>query len=115
LDKFFEGLRFSIPRRSRSRRPEPPSNFEALLIELLREWNYIDSPLMRLTDYGAFGNGDDNWAANLSGVLVTHNGGSIVQWLPNPFANEKIAKPQLLRIGLSLRQLGESIPSSMGR
>jgi len=76
--------------------------------DLLREWDYIESPLLRLSDYGAFGNEEDIWASNLSGVLVTHNAGTIVQWMPNPFATEAIREPQLLHVGLPLNKLGRA-------
>ncbi|MGC4091635.1 MAG: hypothetical protein QM756_27890 [Polyangiaceae bacterium] len=81
-------------------------------IELIRAWQYIDTPDIRLADYGAFGASEAGWASNLSAVLVAHNGGATMQWLPNPFAVEDLADARLLRVGLALDPLGAAPPDA---
>ncbi len=92
---------------------KPPSRIAALTLTpwapLVKEWDYVDQPSVRLADYGAYGNADDV-VTNLSGVLVMHQGGGLVQWLPNPFSEKDSNDPRLLQIGLSLAKLGGPPP-----
>ncbi len=75
---------------------------------LVMAWNYAPDSDLRISRYGAYL--ADSWAAELSGVLVTHIIDR-VQWLPNPFAHEALAEPRLLELGLPVSVMGESHPA----
>lgn len=75
---------------------------------LVRAWDYAPDSDLRISEYGAYL--EDAWAAELSGVLVTHLIDR-VQWLPNPFAHEVLAEPRLLELGLPVSVVGESHPA----
>ena len=80
--------------------------------DLLKAWSYIDSPSMRLADYGVFGSGTVDWATDLSAVLVSHHGGAVIQWLPNPFAASAISDARLTHLGFGLDALGAPPPEA---
>lgn len=75
---------------------------------LLQEWDYGPDAELRLQDYGAFHR--EEWAKNLSAVMVVHGPrclrGPKIQWLPNPFAADAIREVRLLDIGLSIDKGG---------
>lgn len=71
---------------------------------LLTAWEYESNARCVLTDFGAYHSAE--WAKNVSATIVTHHGGALTQWLPNPFAQPSIADPRLLEIGLPLDMLG---------
>jgi hypothetical protein len=73
---------------------------------LLDEWDYGPNSRYRMTNYGAFGDGDCPWAREISGVLVWQSGDLVVRWFPNPFARPEICDPRLLEIGFSVRRDG---------
>jgi hypothetical protein len=72
---------------------------------LLKESAYVGAETI-FENYGAYL--EQSWAADLSGVLVAHESGTRIQWLPNPFARPAIRDPRLLKIGLPLDKLGFS-------
>ena len=73
---------------------------------LLEEWDYANGAQVGLTDFGCYLDSTTQWACEVSGVVVTHNGGSLVQWLPNPFAARAINDPRLLQVGFPLDKIG---------
>lgn len=77
---------------------------------LLKEWRYIGASQVRIPNHGAFGDESVTWANDVSGVLVLHDSDTLLQWLPNPFADAAIASHRLLDIGFSFDMLGASNP-----
>ncbi|MGC9984909.1 MAG: hypothetical protein ABSF35_14925 [Polyangia bacterium] len=76
--------------------------------ELLDEWDYGSETQYRFSNYGAYLDGSNEWAHEISGVLIGHDADSVLQWLPNPFSRPEINDTRLLRIGFPLGKDGSA-------
>jgi hypothetical protein len=76
--------------------------------ELLDEWDYGSETQYRFSNYGAYLDGSNEWAREISGVLVGHDAHLVLQWLPNPFSRPEITDTRLLRTGFPLGKDGSA-------